>query len=562
MFKKIGLLLLLISICIQAFAYEVTPHLDRTEIHQGESFQLIFTINGKYGDIDPDFSELNENFTVLGTSTSTQMTIVNNRSSMITDFNITLLPKKLGIQTIPSIKFGKKSTKPLKIKVLKPKKFSNRISGDRAFIDASIDNASPYVQSQIVYTVRLYYNTNINNYHLTDPHLNNAVVFRLGEDKQYQTELKNKSFQVLERRYAIYPQESGQFNIQPPVLTGFQVDRRIDYRGFYNLNNTTGKPIKLVAPSKKIRVKAIPKSNPTENWLPAKRIILSQSWTHSADEFKTGDPITRTITITATGLTAAQLPELSIEKDQNFHTYRDKAKLSNTLDRDNVVASRVEKIAYIPLADGNLKLPAINIHWWNTETDKPEVAVIPGKIFKVLPSSVQTKKPQLIPKVKAQPKPKVIITQVSTNPWWLYAAIATLASLWLITLMVWWLSAKRRKKSKPIIVTTPTPQPSARDIKQRLRQACEMNDYQQAKKAILLWAKETWPEEDIHNCRTLALQLGDSPLARACIELDAILYAPHHKAWDGNLLWEAFKCYKVQTPHEQKESVLPPLYPN
>lgn len=569
MLKRVIFFCYILCLSTVCSAYAIKPVIDRTEIHQGESFHVTFTIKGKYANIEPDFTALNENFTVLGTSTSTQMTIVNSRSSLITDYTVGLLPKQRGRLKIPSIHFGNQVSEPLTINVLAPKQFSNRIKDNRAFIDASVDSKDPYVQSQITYTVRLYYSTNINNYHLTDPHLENAVVFRLGQDKQYQTQLKKKHFQVLERRYAIFPQQSGNTEIQAPVLTGFQIDDRIDYRGFFNLNQAQGKPIKLVAPAIKVSVKKIPSKHSSSNWLPAKKLVLKQSWTHNADDFKVGDPITRTITVTATGLTAAQLPEITIQKNQKTHTYRDKAKLVNGLDRDSVVAKRIEKIAYIPLKAGKLNLPAINVHWWNTDANRAEVAVIPGKSFKVLPSGLTSSitppaaKPKLIPKQPAQTQTSQPITTQST-PWWIFITIFSLLVGWILTLVAWWYF-NRQKHSPNIIVPSLTPQQqdrTQRQCRQRLKQACDVSDIQQAKFYLMQWAQLTWPHDDINNCRTLAIKLGDSDLARACIELDKALYAPRQQLWNGTDLWAAFQAYKRPLLRKATESVIPPLYPD
>ena len=47
-----------------------------------------------------------------------------------------------------------------------------------------------------------------------------AVIQKLGDDKNFETHRGNKRYSVYERRYAIFPQASGDMQIEPMVFKG------------------------------------------------------------------------------------------------------------------------------------------------------------------------------------------------------------------------------------------------------------------------------------------------------------------------------------------------------
>ena len=66
----------------------------------------------------------------------------------------------------------------------------------------------------------------------------------------------------------------------------------------------------MVGEDIKLNVKPIPIDYQGQ-WLPSELLSLHQEWQPSPDEFKVGEPITRTITLTVAGLSEEQLPEIN-----------------------------------------------------------------------------------------------------------------------------------------------------------------------------------------------------------------------------------------------------------
>ncbi len=214
----ITLSLLLISQLVLA---EITVKVDREPIVVDESFHLIFESDQKV-DAKPDFSALTNSFTVLDTRHRSNTQITNGKISYSQMWIVTLIANKTGTLGIPSIRFDKELTRPLAINVLAGSPTTKGSATDNIFVDVEVNSKSPYVQAQLVYTVRLYRAIVTNNASLSEPEVTGgqAVINRLGEDSSFETQRNGKRYVVIERQYVIFPQSSGPMTIQPIVFQG------------------------------------------------------------------------------------------------------------------------------------------------------------------------------------------------------------------------------------------------------------------------------------------------------------------------------------------------------
>ena len=68
-----------------------------------ETLRLVVEAEGASSSDAPSLQSLEENFALLGTSHSQQMSIINGRTSSVTRWVTTLAPKRTGMLTIPAI---------------------------------------------------------------------------------------------------------------------------------------------------------------------------------------------------------------------------------------------------------------------------------------------------------------------------------------------------------------------------------------------------------------------------------------------------------------------------
>ncbi len=81
------------------------------------------------------------------------------------------------------------------------------------------------------------------------------------------------------------------------------------------------KPVNVLGEKLSLNVRPIPDSfpvNANNPWLPSELLTLHQEWQPEPIEFKVGEPITRTILLTAEGLGKAQLPNIVMDAPCRF----------------------------------------------------------------------------------------------------------------------------------------------------------------------------------------------------------------------------------------------------
>jgi hypothetical protein len=376
-------LLLLCGTLVQAANISVTT--DRDPVSLNESFTITFESDGRVDD-DPDFSVLEQDFRILSQQQSTNMSIMNGRVSNSHTWQLTVMPQRAGRLTIPAVSFGSDASPPVTIRVESGASGSNpqSASDQGVFLEVEVDETRPYVQAQAIYTVRLFLAINVANASLTEPAVPSgaAVIQKIGDDTRYQTTRNGRRYDVIERSYALFPQTSGMLNVEP---VAFQAQPASRNGFFFNPFDAGGRTIYIQSDRITLEVQPIPAGFKGANWLPAADVKLSESWSEDPAQFTVGQPITRTLTLSAAGQTASQLPELPRWDQSALRQYPDQPSLNDQVTAKGVTGQRIEKIAIIPNQPGKYTLPAIEVPWWNLQTEKQEVARLPEHEIEVLP---------------------------------------------------------------------------------------------------------------------------------------------------------------------------------
>ncbi|MDO9140552.1 MAG: BatD family protein, partial [Methylobacter sp.] len=398
--KKLFYVLLLLNLAsAQVLAAEISVSLDRNPVSLDESFQIIFTANDT-PDGDPDFSPLEQDFELLNQSQSSNMSLINGQLSKSMKWTLNVMAKHPGSLVVPAVRFGADSSQA--VSILVPQNADNKSvdSKDDLFLEVQVSPESPYVQSQVLYTARLYRRIDITRAGLSEPELSDAVVEKLGDDSNYNTQINGVNYAVTERKYAIFPQKSGSLTIKPLELTAeVPLNNRPSFGGFFNPQMTKAK--KVLSKALTLDVKPVPASFTGQHWLSAEQLELKEQWSGDTQQMKVGEPLTRTLTLLAKGTTVSQLPDLnSGTVDGQLKTYPDQPALQEQKKADGLVAFREEKIAIIPSTAGFYKLPAIEIPWFNSQSQTMEIAKIPETMITVADAAGTLPEPA-IPAVQA-----------------------------------------------------------------------------------------------------------------------------------------------------------------
>lgn len=194
-----------------AFA-QLSGYAAPTTLSEGDAFQLYIRQDGK-GDT-PDFSVLERDFIVAGQRNSYKSTYINGKAENFSETILTLYPKKTGKITVPPIKAGKEETQPIEITVVpgnKPLPADAQKQGERQgrrlFMRAEVENPTPFVQEQTLYTVRLYSSVPVLGGTVTPPATDGVVFEAFGDPTRAQTVINGEPFSVLESKFLVFPQK-------------------------------------------------------------------------------------------------------------------------------------------------------------------------------------------------------------------------------------------------------------------------------------------------------------------------------------------------------------------
>ena len=240
---------------------------------------------------------------------------------------------------IPPIAFGSDLSKPLKISVTYAPQPSSQTS-DELFLEVSASPEKPYVQSQVIYVLKVFRRVQIAQASLADPEIKDAVVEKLGDDSTYSTQINGLDYWVTERKYAIFPQQSGVFTIAQVTLNAEVIShQRPHFNGFFNQQITQAKRVSSQAIT--LNVQAVPKNFDHPQWLSAESLHLEEHWSNNALQTQAGEPLTRTLTLVAKGATVGQLPELVGQwAVDGVKSYPDQPVLKEDKQSDGLLASR------------------------------------------------------------------------------------------------------------------------------------------------------------------------------------------------------------------------------
>lgn len=541
-------------------------YVDRNPVAEDESFTLTLESNGEING-SPDLSPLQRDFAVQGQGKSSSLMIVNGAVTRKTRWQIRLMAKRGGQLQIPSIGVGGERSQALTVTVAPASQILSSPAGGDLFLEVSAAPLTVYVQQQVIYTVRLYRAVNLaNGSTLSEPALpgGDAVVEKLGQDREFATLRNGMRYDVIERSYAIYPQKSGGIDIAPLVFDGDIVQGNPGGIFGFDPFNQNARHRRLRSQAEHITVNPIPAAFRGGQWLPARSLQLMETWSPNPPEFVVGQAVTRTVAAMADGLTASQLPVLDDGAVGELKRYPDQPALKDTQGNAGVTGVRTEKIAYIPTQAGGATLPAIRIPWWNTVTDRMEVATLPAQRFTVLPAPAGGAPPPL-PAGSAVPQPGAItagaprpaLPQPGSDRWRWIALL--LGGGWLATLLAWWRRTRRVAARREIRASEEDE--SLHRLEKSLRASCLGNDAVAAKGAVLAWARRRWPEHPPISLIAVARRCA-APLSEALLELDRSLYGQAAVTWQGQGLWRQFAAHRIGNDDKDggRNDGLEPLY--
>ncbi len=543
--------LLLASLLATPAVAEVNTYLNRYSISLQDTANLTIESTQQGQSPRPDLSVLNQNFYLLGTKKMTISKLQDGNRQATTRWQVLLRPRKAGDLQIPAITINDEKSQPITLFVAGPvtseRNYRPEILSSTqpsyieasvapVMVEASVDHTEAYEGSQLLYTVKLLHiDVMSKNAGLSEPFINQALILPLGDPIKSEIEYKGQRYFQEEQRYAIFPDEPGTHLIEAPVFSG-----------------TTESGHYLETIGEQVQIDIIPRANSSVEgyWLPSNKVTLT-STIEGTEELTPGKAVTRTLTLTAQGIPASRLPSMMLLQNELADIELVNSELNETTSDEGLTGIRTETIKITAKERGEITLPPIDIHWWDTYEDRAKVASIAPIILRISPRpTLDQNMPSGSDKVADQEtvsteQPDKTISS-ETNPLvYLLAAICILTSLgWLYTL--YQLKRLRPRRPKP-------EQPEANQQKRvahtqmqaekntfdALISACLQNNPDLAKTRLVEWAQHFWPDHIIQGCDDISAAANNQTLDFLIIDLEQHLYSSERALWQGDLLQQA-----------------------
>lgn len=520
--------------------------IDKNPAMQGEIIVLQVQYDAKVAGDSLDFSSLTQDFRVNGPSIQQSMQIFGGQSAQATTWSLYLQPKATGKFTIPAFKIGNDTSQPIELEVI-PATTTGTNSGAKVFVQASLEPNELYVQQVGYYSLKIYLKGELQSGSITAPTIDGATMAVIGSDIDGSEIVNGERFHTITRRYSVVPQRSGTLTISSAT---FNAEIRDEDEGF----SSRYVPARAMsAQTEPLSLPVKPIANGLEKqWLVSSLVTLNEEWSGDTTRVVQGEPLTRTITLTAVDLYDHQLPELQLNSPAGIKQYPEKPQGHTVERKQHLVAQKIISVAVIAESDGELVLPEIQVPWWNSVTHQAELAVIPARTLQVAANPNQAKQP-----VVTSP---VANDEIQPQGWFIDTWQITYSTVTALVLLV----AALFYPLSQWLAGSPTPQqsPAETDVRfneRRFQMACQNNDLETCQTMLLRWGRQAI-DERIQDLAALDAQLLDSELKQQLTLLRFQQFQRDPKPWQGEPLYAAFKQYRLPNATSSHAS-LPSLYP-
>lgn len=465
-----------------AYAATAAASVSENQVTKDEVFLLRVSTNEKVSSDALDLTALESDFYIGRPNFGSSIRIINGSRTVSSEWTITLAPLRLGKLTIPAFDIEGTQTQPIEINVAQNKAAPTQDQMAEFKLDLNRD--SLYVGEVAILDVKLIIKADprrLQDPRIDPPSSSSLKVEPIGESKQYQDVYHGKEVTVVQQSFEISSDTAGKFELRGPKLTGAVV---------YSANNSNKTRLfQLDTPVQTLPVEVLSIPGDAQgDWLPTANLSVNQVWsindtrlTRSPEQLdlEAGDALTRTITVSAKGIKAHQLPSVNVHYPNSVRVYEEKPQFGKTDSGDNLV---VYKQVLIPKSAGTIELPGLEQAWFNTETKQKATSQIKGLTLNVTGNNDV---PVQAPTSTDKPNNVEVVTTYQPGIWPYLTALFAL--LWLIT-SVFVLSLWRKKGS----TSTVTPKVVGKDETQ-----AELIDAIQRKDALMASAKlSQWQQEN------------------------------------------------------------------
>jgi len=483
----ISLILLAASLLSAQYAYAGTlvSSVNRNAMSTNETLNLVVRYDESVENEELDLSGLNNDFEILSVrpNSSSSVRYINGdvEREVSMTWNVTLAAKRSGQLTIPAFDVNGDKSQPIIINAQDGAALSASDQPLQAFVSAS--HESVYPSQQLIVDIELSAKADVSDLNGGALVVNGADVEELGQ-KQFQRLDNGVVRQIVVLKYAVFAKQPGKLIIPVMSFGGIQGGQRSVFG--------TSRGQRVIARTSQLEIDVKPIDANQSPWFPAENVRIESQWSGDKTAIRVGEPITRSIRVTAAAQRASVIPPLA-NPAVGYKSYKDQPQLDSQATDAGFIGTRTESEAIVASEPGELILPEIRTKWWNVNTQKWQNAILPSEVITVLPavSSVPNSAQPTFGDTNAQaPFSGTIVEQQATHWWWklavlLLAIICIVQSVLIVRLL-------KREKQPSTNNHHDSNQSEAKAWKQ-VKKALSSSDANLARQSLLVWAQVVSP---------------------------------------------------------------------
>ena len=548
---------------------EVSAWVDNNPVVVGEMFRLHIEAKNVDDPQEPDLSEI-RGLQILNRSVQNQTSIVGTSITRTVNWTYVMLAPSSGNYRIPALQVGSEKTIPI---ALKAEESSQSPNNQIVRLEVDVSPNEVYPQQQVLVRVRIIRTgAQLENESLTPFELAGTQIEKVNQ-RSFRKVKNGKRQLITEISYVLLPEKSGtillpQLSYQGNEIRGGNSQGNFgNFGNFGNIFQQRGRRIFSNSEAQTIQVKALPVGFKGW-WLPAAKLELEEQWQPDPPEFRVGEPVTRTLTVSAYGVFGNQIPELSFELPEKMKAYADQPSIETVKTQEGLKGTRVEKWAIIPGQAGKLELPEISVAWWDVQKDEIRTSVFPARIIEVFPATVDFPAAPVTQETAIETKKTaVVVTQepvLADQQVGFWKALAIVfAILWGATLLLRFFLNKNNaasgiKKEEEI---KRNKELALRSATKKVEKALSSGEAETVQTALLKWADSVWSENPPQGIEQIGERIPQ--LKNGIKTLNSVLYGKQCKENSLEDLQKEFcgLSFTAKNEKNNRHKQLSPLYP-
>jgi hypothetical protein len=355
----------------------IHAEVDRTSLSTGETLMLTVTVNNSTALTAPRPGvPALQGFNIVSTSSSTQISILNGDMSSQEVYRYVLQPYEAGDLVIEpiSLSLGGQtySTQPIAIQVSQgtgvpapapapsnnqPVASAAELTGQDLYVEAVVDNPTPYVGQQVDYVFRFYQAVNLwdqPNYQA--PTFTGFWSESNSTEQQYQAQAADRIYRVTEIRTILFPSVVGPVTIEPASLT-------IPGSLFRSGRTLQTRPVEM-------DVRPLPAGAPAGFNGAVGQFALSA--TVDTNQTRVNEPLTWQVTLNGRGnLNAA--PDPVWPEIDGWRSFESQATVNTEVREGQAIGSRVYERLLVPSAEGQFTIPSLEYAYFDPDAGQYQV---------------------------------------------------------------------------------------------------------------------------------------------------------------------------------------------